>query len=138
MPWPSPNNAETLWSGCTLSSGGNVISSEYDQDSTRYLYARFYLEWACAVSASAGDYVEMYILSKEPGGTNYPDGASNVDPKEGMVDVFSTDWADSSTHYLTKDHHLLPNSDFKVLLKSEVADTMEITFKMQRYNEPTS
>jgi len=136
MPWPSPNNTETLWTSGSLAAGSNLLSIEYDQDSTRYLYARFWLGFSC--SGTTADYTEMYILAKEPGGSNYPDGNEVVDPKDGLVHVWKTNYTNTTGHHASFEHCLLPNSDFKVLLKSENTQTLLATLKMQRYNEPTS
>jgi hypothetical protein len=137
MPWPDPATKVTLQSAQSLAAGANLISTEQDQDAARYVFASFYLEFVAGTAPAADKFVELYILPKDPDG-NYPDGGTSVDPNSiYYVDSFYT-YADTSSHYEAIQHVTLPIGDFKVLIKSEVDQSLTVTLEMLRYNEPAA
>lgn len=137
MPWQDPATKVTLQSSQSLAAGANLISTEQDQDAERYLYASFYLEFVAGTAPAADKYVELYVLPKDPDG-NYPDGGASTDPNRVYYKGSFYTFEDTSSHYEAIEHILLPINDFKVLIKSEVDQSLTVTLEMLRYNEPSA
>jgi len=139
MPWPLPNSPDTPVNAQAIGAGSNYISAEIDQDSVRYIYCDIFCQYQHGTAPAAQSYFEFYFVRKEPGGTNYEDGGTSVDPKSGLIASPTMDFNDTSTHYImVAEHVLLPINDFKLLVKSESNQSCTLTVKLQRYNEPTS
>jgi len=135
MAWGTPTSRSSGIGSSNLTSGGNTLGSEIDNETNKDQWATVELEWTTTATSTDGESVELYFLYA-PDGTSYEDGGASEDPKKSPCAIFINDGGTGAQNQVHANIPLSPHK-FKPLLKSELsADCTagSVTLKIETFN----
>ena len=108
----------------SLANNGRVLSSEINNSSDKYYYVDLELKVTYGTGPTAGNTVDLYLISSQDDGTTYPDGDSSNDaPANTKVASFPLK-NNTSAQIIPFRGVPLPPGKHKYLIKNTSGQTM--------------
>ena len=125
FPFTTPTNRSTGISAQAIAAGANYLGSEIDNSANLDTLCDIEVDYTPGVGPTAGDYIEAYLVYAQDG-TNYEDGdATPTDPVKASVGIVRC-FTDTTRRRFLISGVPLSQFKFKVLLKSEVAQSITV------------